>query len=66
MLFNSQHVDRKDAQGYTLLCLAVHYGRVEMVDVLLKNGASPNVQTKESDGKNSPLHMAVNFKFKKI
>ena len=66
VLFYSQHIDRRDQFGYTLLCLAVHYGRVEMVDVLLKNGASPTVQTIESDGKNTPLHIAVNFKFKKI
>jgi ankyrin repeat protein len=66
VLFNSNHIDRRDDHGYTLLCLAVHYGRVEMVDILLKNGAAPTVQTKESDGKNTPLHIAVNFKFKKI
>jgi hypothetical protein len=44
----------------------VHYGRVEMVDILLKNGAAPTAKTKESDGNNTPLHIAVNFKFKKI
>ena len=37
-----------------------------MVDILLKNGASPTVPTKESDGKNTPLHLSVKFKFKKI
>ena len=64
--FNVQHIDKQDEEGYTLLALAVHYGRVEMVETLLKNGASPNIATKEEFGKNSPLHLAVNFKFKKI
>ena len=64
--FNVQHIDLRDDEGYTLLALAVHYGRVEMVETLLKNGASPNTATEEEFGKNSPLHLAVNFKFKKI
>ena len=64
--FNAQHIDLRDEEGYTLLALAVHYGRVEMVETLLKNGASPNIATEEEFGKNSPLHLAVNFKFKKI
>lgn len=66
MLFNNAHIDKRDSKGYTLLSLAVHYGRVEMVDILLKNGASPRVHTKQSDGKNTPLHIAINYKFKKI
>ena len=37
-----------------------------MVQILLENGASPNVFTKPEYGKNTPLHLAVNFKFKKI
>ena len=64
--FNAQDIDLRDEEGYTLLALAVHYGRVEMVETLLKNGASPNIATEEEFGKNSPLHLAVNFKFKKI
>ena len=62
--FNVQMIDHKDEEGYTLLALAVHYGRVEMVEILLKNGANPNIVT--SKDRNSPLHMAVHFKFKKI
>ena len=47
-----------------MLSLAVHYGRVEIVDILLKNGADPNIVTYMD--KNTPLHLAVNFGFRKI
>jgi len=57
-------IDMQDKEGYTLLALAVHYGRVEMVEVLLKNGADPNKATYVF--KDTPLHMAVYFRFKKI
>jgi len=57
-------INMQDKEGYTLLALAVHYGRTSMVESLLKNGADPNKATFVS--KNTPLHMAVNMKFKKI
>jgi ankyrin repeat protein len=37
-----------------------------MVQLLIENGANPNTSTKEEFGKLTPLHLAVNFKFKKI
>lgn len=41
---NTHNIDIADEDdGYTLLALAVHYGRVEMVEILLKNGADPNI-----------------------
>jgi ankyrin repeat protein len=57
-------IDNQDSNGYTLLSLAVHYGRVEIVDLLLKNGADPNIASFKE--KNTPLHIAVNFRFRKI
>jgi len=62
--FNVQMIDMQDKDGHTLLALAVHYGRAEMVEILLKNGADPNKSTYAD--KNSPLHHAVNFRLKKI
>ena len=62
--FNVQMIDMQDKDGYTLLALAVHYGRAQMVECLLKNGADPNKATLVN--KDTPLHMAVNFRFKKI
>ena len=57
-------INMQDSEGYTLLALATHYGRTDMVDILLKNGANPNIQT--FGLLDSPLHMAVHFRFKKI
>ena len=37
-----------------------------MVEILLKNGADPNIPCNVDKGKNTPLHLAVSFKFKKI
>ena len=57
-------VDLYDKDGYTLLCRAVHYGRSDIVELLLKAGADPNKQCRESE--DTPLHIAVNFNFKKV
>ena len=64
--FHSGEIESVDHRGYTLLALATHYARVEMVQMLLENGASPNVFCKPEYGKETPLHLAVKFKFKKI
>jgi len=57
-------INMQDKDGYTLLALAVHYGRVGMVESLLKNGADPNKATHIT--KDTPLHLAVSLKLKKI
>jgi hypothetical protein len=59
-------IESEDHRGYTLLALATHYGRVKMVELFLENGANPNVFSNMENGRNTPLHMAVDFKFKKI
>ena len=41
-----------------MLCLAVRYARVGIVEMLLKEGADANIPCK--DGMNTPLHFAVN------
>ena len=64
--FHSELIECEDQRGYTLLSLATHYGRVKMVKILLENGATPNTYNKRKEGKNTPLHLAVRFKFKKI
>jgi ankyrin repeat protein len=47
-----------------LLCRAVHYGRSDIVELLLKAGADPNKPVRDSE--DTPLHIAVNFNFKKV
>ena len=45
--------------GYTPLHSAVSINDLEMVNLLLNNGADPNIQGKEG---NTPLHLAITFK----
>ena len=42
--FNSQFIDYvQDDDGCTLLCLATRYSRTNIVEMLLKEGADPNI-----------------------
>lgn len=59
---NSSMVDLQDTNGYTLLFYATYQGRVEIVDILLRNGANPNIPTFNT--MNTPLHIAVQKGFK--
>ena len=62
--FNVPMINMQDKEGYTMLALAVHYNRTEMVEILLKNGANANIKTYRDQ--NTPLHTAVYFNFRKI
>ena len=64
MVYNGRLIDLYDKDGYTLLCRAVHYGRSDIVELLLKAGADPNKTVRDSE--DTPLHIAVNFNFKKV
>ena len=63
--FDGRAVDgQHEDDGYTLLSRATHYGRAEIVEILLRKGsANPSKPCRNS---NTPLHIAVNYKFKKI
>jgi len=56
----------QNEDGYTLLAFATHYGYVNIVDILLRAGANPNIPNSEQKGSNTPLHIAANYGFKKI
>jgi ankyrin repeat protein len=64
VVYNGRAIDLYDKDGYTLLCRAVHYGRSDIVELLLKAGADPSKPCRESE--DTPLHIAVNFNFKKV
>jgi len=53
---NKKEINFKDKHGYTALDLAVIHNLVEVVEVLLKNGADPNIKDKNGY---TPLHRAV-------
>ena len=57
-------IDYVQDDGYTLLCLATRYGRTNIVEMFLKEGADPNIP--EISQMNTPLHFAVNLNQKKI
>jgi ankyrin repeat protein len=56
----------QNEDGYTLLAFATHHGYFNIVDVLLRAGANPNIPTSDFKGSNTPLHIAANYGFKKI
>ncbi len=62
--FNSQFIDYVHEDGCTLLCLATRYGRTNIVEMLLKEGADPNIP--QTYMMNTPLHYAVNLNSKII
>lgn len=64
VLYNGRAIDLYDKDGFTLLCRAVHYGRSDIVELLLKAGADPSKPCRDSE--DTPLHIAVNFNFKKV
>jgi len=53
---NKDEINFKDKHGYTALDLAVIHNLVDVVEVLLKNGANPNIKDKNGY---TPLHRAV-------
>ncbi len=53
---NQKEINFKDKHGYTALDLAVIHNLVDVVEVLLKNGADPNIKDKNGY---TPLHRAV-------
>lgn len=57
-------IDLQDKNGFTLLAYAVQMGREEIVDILLRNDANPNIQINQ--GQMTPLHLAVLKNHKKI
>ena len=54
----------QNEEGYTMLAYATHHGRVQIVDILLRAGANPNIPTYGE--LNTPLHLAVDSNFRKI
>jgi ankyrin repeat protein len=61
LLVNGQNPDYEDEQssrdGITLLMLAANHGHANVVELLLKNGANPNLQT--NDRKETALMLAA-------
>lgn len=49
-------VEEKDAQGFTILHLAVLKDKFEFVNALLYHGADPNIENKKHE---TPLHIAA-------
>ena len=64
--YNVLLIDMQNEDGYTLLAFATHHGCVNIVDILLRAGANPNIPNNELKGSNTPLHIAANYGFKKI
>lgn len=64
--YNVLLIDMQNEDGYTLLAFATHHGYFNIVDVLLRAGANPNIPTSDFKGSNTPLHIAANYGFKKI
>ena len=56
MIFSGADINAQDEDGYTLLHSAVSIDHAEIVEILLKNGANPNIKDKKD---NSPLHFAM-------
>lgn len=53
---DKRNLDKPDVDGWTALMYATHAGHIQMVDMLLKAGASPNVAGKLG---RSPLELAT-------
>ena len=45
--YNVLLIDMQNDDGYTLLAYATHYGYVNIVDILLRAGANPNIPNNE-------------------
>lgn len=60
----SAKIDMQDGQGLTLLHMATSYGRIHLVDILLRYGANPNIQTRLE--RYTPLHIAAKQKHTRI
>jgi len=54
---NHDLIKRRDDNGRTMLSWAAQYGNINIVKILLKNGAEIN--SLDSESKNSPLHVAI-------